>query len=195
MILEGDVQICRQTPRGRRLILENIRPGMIFGEQSLATGSPRKVSARADTPVVALRIPAEMVGAALAFNGRLRQGLVDIGAERLRAQRARESALLQTMALDGGPARAARERVLSDGAVLFREGDEAHHSYVVLSGRVALYKSRDGRPMLIRHLAEGGMVGELALARHAPREATVVAEGPVRLYEIDADYFSELQRS
>jgi cAMP-binding proteins - catabolite gene activator and regulatory subunit of cAMP-dependent protein kinases len=68
--------------------------------------------------------------------------LVLLGDDQLQENLARESTILQSMKLDGGPSQSARERTLKSSEVLFREGDEAHHVYVILSGKAAVYQTR-----------------------------------------------------
>ncbi len=193
VILEGDVQIFKRRADGSHLILNKLRAGTLFGEQGLLNSLPRSASARAHTDVVALRISGPHFLTAIAPE--TRQQLARVGEQQRNADLAQESALLQTLSVDGGRERIIRQRTLADGEVLFREGDEAHHVFVVVSGRAAVYQHSDKGPVLLRRLAEGQTLGELALMKRAPRSATVIAEGTLRLYQIDAEYFFELQRS
>ncbi len=199
ILLEGDVQIFKQRADGRHIILNKLRACTLFGEQGVLNGHPRSASARAHTAVVVLRIPGPDFQAALAPEQMLRQQLSLLGEAQRRSDLVRESALFQS-ALQfeeghGKPGKIVRERALTDGEILFREGEAAHHVFVILSGRAAVYQHSASGPVLLRRMSEGQTIGELALLHRKPRAATVIADGPLRLYEIDAAYFFELQQS
>jgi CRP-like cAMP-binding protein len=93
----------------------------------------------------------------------------------------KRSALLR--ALDdselGSLANIAKERSLSPGDTLIREGDRgALAMYVILEGKVEVRKS--GNPLTI--MGPGQHLGEMALlAPEAPRSADVVAVEPTRV--------------
>ncbi|HYA29547.1 MAG TPA: patatin-like phospholipase family protein, partial [Acidobacteriota bacterium] len=65
---------------------------------------------------------------------------------------------------------------LSGGEILFRAGDAGDSMYVVLSGRLRVSVRRsDGREEVIREIARGESVGELALLTGEARSATIRA--------------------
>lgn len=195
VLLTGTVQIYKQKLNGERIFLHQILPGALFGEQAIINAQNRNASARAQTAVEALRIPEQALLAAVATDPEVRKRLVLLGDQQLLENLARDSSILKSMKLDGGPSQSARERILSSSEVLFREGDKANHVYVILSGKAAIYQEKDGAQVLIAQMTAGQMLGELALMQNAPRAATVIAEGTLRLYEIDADYFREMTAS
>ena len=195
VLLQGSVQIYKKKPSGENLFLHQVSPGSLFGEQALIHSQTRNASARAQTAVEALRLPEQAFLAAVATDPEVHKRLVLLGDDQLRENLARESSIFKSMKLDGGPRQSARERTLKGSEVLFREGDEARHVYVILSGKAAIYQNKDGVQVRLAQLTAGQMLGELALMRKAPRAATVIAEGTLRLYEIDADYFRELTAS
>ena len=62
---------------------------------------------------------------------------------------------------------------ISKGSVLFAEGDEGDHVYVVVEGKLKLgTSSGDGRENLLAILGPGEMFGELSLFDPGPRTAT-----------------------
>lgn len=94
-----------------------------------------------------------------------------------------ELACLQAMAVFGGvPAdalvwlidRAERVRVPS-GGLFFREGDPGTTMYVLLAGRVAVTRVREGREESLGRFDAGDCFGEMALLDLCPRSATVRA--------------------
>jgi NTE family protein len=65
---------------------------------------------------------------------------------------------------------------LSGGETLFRTGDAGDSLYVVLTGRLRIIVERpDGTREVVREVAQGESVGELALLTGNPRSATVRA--------------------
>ena len=65
---------------------------------------------------------------------------------------------------------------LKKGQVLFREGDDGDHLYIVSSGKVKLgTKASDGRENLLMILGPGDMFGELSLFDSGPRTASAIA--------------------
>jgi predicted acylesterase/phospholipase RssA/CRP-like cAMP-binding protein len=65
---------------------------------------------------------------------------------------------------------------LSGGAILFRAGDAGDSMYVVLSGRLRVsVECADGAEEIIREIARGESVGELALLTGEARSATIRA--------------------
>jgi small-conductance mechanosensitive channel len=87
---------------------------------------------------------------------------------------------------------AARMRSIefADGERIVREGEPGHSMYIVASGRVhVVLESTRSR---VATIGRGGYFGEMSLLTGDPRTATVMAEGDVRVLEIDADVFRQL---
>ena len=81
-------------------------------------------------------------------------------------------------------------REAPEGEVLVRQGDSGDAFYVIIDGTAVV--RRDGRD--IAELRAGDFFGELALLDPAPRNADVVAAGPVRVAAFDEDAFEGLLR-
>jgi CRP-like cAMP-binding protein len=79
-------------------------------------------------------------------------------------------------------------KVVADGEAVFREGEAADAMYVVLEGEVDVVHG----DRVIESVGPGGIVGEMALSEQAPRSATVVARGPVRLAVVSHQRFTFL---
>ena len=84
-----------------------------------------------------------------------------------------------------GLAMASRPLEVADGATVVSQGDEGDRYYVVDEGEVDVVI--DGA--VVTRLAPGDGFGELALLRDAPRAASVVARGPVRMLTLERDAF------
>lgn len=64
------------------------------------------------------------------------------------------------------------------GATLFHEGGSGDFCYLLLSGRVEVFRMKGDAKIRLGEIGEGGVVGEMALIDPAPRAATVVAIEP-----------------
>lgn len=68
---------------------------------------------------------------------------------------------------------------------LCEEGTFQNNFYVILKGKVLVYKSRK----IINTLGPGDYFGEMALIDHQPRAASIRGLGPATLLEISDDFF------
>ena len=74
---------------------------------------------------------------------------------------------------------------ISKGSVLFAEGDEGDHLYVIVDGKLKLgTSSGDGRENLLSILGPGEMFGELSLFDPGPRTSTATAVTDARLLSL-----------
>ena len=83
-----------------------------------------------------------------------------------------------------------REEVPAGGTVI-REGEPGDRFYVLLSGMMAVTQSTLGERRLLR---PGDTFGEVALAMHVPRTASVRAVTPSVVASCDQATFDELVR-
>lgn len=81
------------------------------------------------------------------------------------------------------------KRTLSDGEVLFHQGDAAADVYVVLSGAIDIVRDTGHGPVVLERVEPGGVFGEMGLFSPAPRSASAVAIGETDLEVIDLPTF------
>ena len=79
------------------------------------------------------------------------------------------------------------EVIAAPGIPIVREGEVGYHLYVIEEGEVQVV--REGRP--VATLGPGDYFGEIALLRHVPRTATVVAKTPTTLLSLEREGFLE----
>ena len=95
-------------------------------------------------------------------------------------------AALPSAELEGLAARLTEVKA-APGTAIVTEGETGHHLYVIEDGEVEVV--REGQPM--RMLGPGDYFGEIALLRHVPRTATVVAKSHSRLLSLEREAFLE----
>jgi hypothetical protein len=79
------------------------------------------------------------------------------------------------------------------GEIIFREGDEGRHVYVIKSGTVeVLQKGPDRTEQAIARLQPGDHFGEIALIQKAPRTATIRTATAVQVYRMNPNSFVAL---
>ncbi|MFQ5944961.1 MAG: cyclic nucleotide-binding domain-containing protein, partial [Anaerolineae bacterium] len=77
--------------------------------------------------------------------------------------------------------------------VIFHEGDEGRHVYVIKSGAVeVLLKRPDGSREVLNRLGPGDHFGEMALLRHAPRNATIRTATAAEVFKMTPSSFVAL---
>jgi CRP-like cAMP-binding protein len=79
------------------------------------------------------------------------------------------------------------------GQLIIREGDPGRSFFIIVEGRVRVYKGGpDGKEITLAHLGEGAFFGEMALLSGAPRTANVVAEEESEILEVTDTLLREL---
>ncbi len=86
----------------------------------------------------------------------------------------------------------ARLRSFETGETIVREGRLEHTFYIVLDGRVEVVKGIGQGEQRLDLKEAGQFFGEMGLIDNVPRSATVRADGPCRVLEIDERMFDAL---
>ena len=86
-----------------------------------------------------------------------------------------------------------RQRVCEEGATLFREGDPAVNSYLVVNGRLKLSKlHEDGKEAIVRYINPGGITAAVSVFKGKDYPATAKAVGPAEVLGWDRATMLEL---
>ena len=80
------------------------------------------------------------------------------------------------------------------GETIIEEGDEGSSAYVILSGKVKVYKNTGQGEVTLAFMENGQVFGEMALIEDRPRSASVKAETKLKVRVIDRDQFNNLLR-
>ncbi|MEZ4465086.1 MAG: cyclic nucleotide-binding domain-containing protein [bacterium] len=91
--------------------------------------------------------------------------------------------------LPAGPfeaaARAMMLRRAADGDVLLAEGEVGRSVYLIAWGEARVTRRRGDEVAILGRLGEGEVFGEMALVTDSPRIASVLADGPAEILELD----------
>lgn len=85
-----------------------------------------------------------------------------------------------------------RSRKASAGECLFAEGEAGDCLYILVSGKVAISRSQQGKNQLLAELESGQPVGEMALLDEQPRSATATLLEDAELLRLDKLRFHSL---
>jgi len=81
----------------------------------------------------------------------------------------------------------------ANGDTVIKQGDPASGMYFVEAGKVTVIKrGENGEEKKVNEINQGGYFGELGLMNHAPRAASIVADGAVRVAFLDVSAFERL---
>lgn len=81
------------------------------------------------------------------------------------------------------------------GWVLFREGDEGHQMYIVMSGTVAIsIRTDDGSELEVARVGEGSFFGEMSILEKDVRSATCSTVDDCVLLSLDSAGFRKLMK-
>ena len=186
LVRRGTARVVAEHPDGTETELRTLGRGEGFGEIGLARGAPRNATVRAATPLEVFVLTKG------AFDRLLADRVVLRAIEPTLAEMAELAALPPFAHLGSAGLRALVERgtwvQAHPGQVLMTQGEAGDAFYVVAAGRLEVVQ--DGT--VVRTPGPGDHVGELALLRDAPRNATVRTVTPGRLFRLDRAAFDDL---
>ncbi len=100
------------------------------------------------------------------------------------------------MAASGRRIAGMQSRSFGPGDVVFRQGDAGkREAYLVHDGKVEVRRRTPNGEQVLRTLAKGDLLGEVAFFSDGPRSATALAIGCVTLLVVPADHLEHLVRT
>jgi CRP/FNR family cyclic AMP-dependent transcriptional regulator len=79
-----------------------------------------------------------------------------------------------------------------DNDIIFHVGDAADCAFVIMEGAVDILTDTENGPIVELTLQQNQLFGELALLNGVPRNATLRAQGNIKIMKITADMFLTL---
>jgi CRP-like cAMP-binding protein/Zn-dependent protease len=171
---------------GDTIVLTTLGRGDAFGELGLIGSAPRAATARADGRVTLFRVDKASFDRLLADDitapafGPTMQAYAELRA--LSVFRGLSTADLALVLAHGSWI------AVAPGEVLIEQGGPGDAFYALGAGQVDVV--RDGQ--VVTTLGPGDHFGEVALLTDAPRNATVVAHTPARVFRLDRQGFTEV---
>lgn len=80
------------------------------------------------------------------------------------------------------------------GEVLFRQGEMGDAAFVIIRGAAEVSIETDSGPLVVAHLSDHELVGEIAILCDVPRTATVTATAELEALRITKDLFFRLAK-
>ncbi|OLS26337.1 MAG: Nitrogen regulation protein NR(II), partial [Candidatus Heimdallarchaeota archaeon LC_2] len=80
----------------------------------------------------------------------------------------------------------------SPGEVIFQEGELSNTAYIIQEGQVEVFKSHEGRNILLAVRSVGEIVGESSIFEEKHQESTVIARSDVKVISINKDQMDKL---
>lgn len=71
------------------------------------------------------------------------------------------------------------------GTHIFREGDDSKAAYVIRSGKVELYRSRQSGARVVHRVGEGAVIGDIAMFQNRPYLSSAKAITPVNAFRLE----------
>ena len=160
-VLDGNVRISVASADGQTLVLGILGPGELFGEIALLDGKDRTADATAATDCSLAILDRSEILSFLENHPSAWLHIVAVLCNRLRTMNGHLSDLaLPQLFLAVEPAEMERVRRFGEvrryaaGEALFKIGEAGHGLFVVLSGKVDLFRARRvGRPQAVPHLS------------------------------------------
>lgn len=59
--------------------------------------------------------------------------------------------------------------------IIMEEGDKGHYVYLIISGSVDIFRTKNGSPELVATMSSGDILGEMGILANEPRNATAIA--------------------
>jgi len=81
---------------------------------------------------------------------------------------------------------------LKSGDVLFNEGDSSTSMYIVLHGRLKVFKAVKNQIKSVAEIGQGDIVGEFAFLTQLKRSATLIAIRDTHLLELTTEQFQQI---
>lgn len=186
-IVEGRVDVVRQLEDGQQRKVASMGEGDFFGEMALLSGSQRLASVVAAEHTVVLELTRAQVEQLIQHHPQVGEGLRAFHQERLLANALRSNRLLSglTPAQREALARDFRLHFATAGQTLLVQGQPGEAIFLLRGQCRVVYRHPNGHESNCLLLREGDVFGEIAALRGLPATATVIADGPCSVLQLD----------
>ncbi len=187
-IVEGTVLVQSQDKNGQPVQIP-IGRGEFFGEMGLISGRRRSATVKAGPGCVLVETSRRSMLKLIASVESVRREIDEVSL--LRAVRTYVAGTLSDADLKFLVQGALIKR-FARGEALFAEGDPADGLHLIRRGSVTISKIIGGKDVVVRYVAAGNYVGEMALMSDKPRSATVRAAVATETIVLEGQRFTEV---
>lgn len=194
VVATGRLVVKKRDEKGDQVVLAHLGEGEFFGEMALLSAAPRNATVIAEEPTEVLVLEFEVLRGLAGRYPHLATSLRRFYRQRLLANALAISALFRPFGREDRKAvmEKFRERTVQAGEVIIREGLPADGLYVVLEGSVDVTRATEAGDVLIGHLREGDLFGEMSCMRKTGATATVTVKRGGSLLRLQRSDFDAL---
>ena len=199
LVLSGKLDVRVSQPDGSEHLINVLSEGSIVGEMALLSGQTRMATVRVREDIRLIRITEKDIGRLVQGDIDLIDNISTVAKERWENLHLENSLKKLFGNLPKEIWRELQEQLewyyLSNGDILFKEGDASDGMYLVVSGRLrAMVRTTDGNEQPLGEIGPSEMVGEYALLTNEPRSATVYAVRESSLARMSPALFDQCVR-
>lgn len=195
VLISGRVRVVKERENGEEIALATLRPGDDFGELGLVARGDRIATVRCSTAVDVLRLDRSDFLALLTEHPGLQRSLA------LTARHRTLHGFLYEFSNFGRLPPRALHALLEElapidftkGDIIIREGDPAGPMFIVETGRIRVFATRNGRERNLAFYRAGDFFGELSILNGSPRAAFAQALTDTRVLALRPDTVRELE--
>lgn len=187
VISRGEVAILKQTPKGKEVLIRNIREGDFFGELGFFTDQKRHANVKAVTECEVLEIPQNELNGIIKMHPHLNQVLLNLFKQRVLDLFLACSPMFSSLTPHERDEVFKRfhPRKVPEGTLLFKGGEPSQSLYIIKSGEVEIFiQDRRLRKTTLATLRSGNFFGEIGVVMNKPRMAFAKATQPSELLEM-----------
>ena len=197
VVLAGSVVVRVRRPSGEETVVAILRRGDVFGELSVLGERPYTATVVVNEPAILLVSQRETLGRLLKASPELLRHFDTLYRRRAISANFMVDPIFSE--LDPGLLeeliQASRMRALEREEVVVREGDPGEAFYIVWTGHLRASVTVDGDERIFSYLQAGDYFGEISLVLDVPRTATVTANEPSQVIEVQRADFQRLLAS
>jgi CRP-like cAMP-binding protein len=195
VIIRGEAEVRKKTPKNKEVRIRNLKEGDFLGEFGFFTDQKRHATVKALTEGEILEISKDQLGEIIKTYPRVKEVLTKLFRQRVLDTFFVLSPLFSSLAPPEREEvfRCFRLRKVPEETFLFRQGDPADSLYLVKSGEVEIFTlNRHGRKITFARVRSGNFFGEAGLLFKKSRMAHAKTIQPTELLELtqeDLDVF------
>jgi len=84
------------------------------------------------------------------------------------------------------------QQTFKAGEIIFREGEDSDYAFLIVSGKVDIFKKIKNGTVLLASLGAGEIFGEMGIVSDAPRSASAAADAVTVVKKLDRHFFDSV---